>query len=119
MHDVMVCFALPERAWMKKVRANAMATVFETVLQSGFFKDHPNVSPESLSFGVFGQSVLPDTLVGQGDRIEIYRPLNFDPKESRRRRAAHRAAKQKRQSRIDPMGRDAAANSPGVALKPT
>ena len=27
-----------------------------------------------------------------GDRVEIYRPLNFDPMESRRRRAVHRNA---------------------------
>lgn len=94
--EVLVCFALPDRAWMKTVRIHGSATVHDIVVQSGVLNEHPAILPESLSYGVFGQIVSPDALVKHGDRIEIYRPLNFDPKESRRRRAAHRAAKLKR-----------------------
>jgi len=93
---VMVCYALPDRIWFNTIQARCSATVLEIVLQSGFFLDHTSVLPEKLSYGVFGKKVSPQDTVRAGDRIEIYRPLSFDPKESRRRRAAHRAAKNKR-----------------------
>lgn len=41
----------------------------------------------SLSVGIWSQPVQPDRLLGDGDRIEIYRPLQVDPKVARRRRA--------------------------------
>ena len=41
--------------------------------------------------GVFGRERAPDTLLRDGDRVEIYRPLVEDPKSIRRRRAAARA----------------------------
>lgn len=40
----------------------------------------------SLTVGIWSKPVPPDTLLGDGDRIEIYRPLQVDPKEARRRR---------------------------------
>jgi len=109
LQDVLICYALPGQAWMKTVRASAATTVRELVLQSGFFTAYPKLSSESLVFGVFGQKVSPDATVGHGDRIEIYRPLTFDPKESRRRRAAHRGAKLKRQMQ---QSRESANPSP-------
>lgn len=42
------------------------------------------------SVAVFGQYALPDTVLHEGDRIEILDTLRFDPKESRRRRAEHK-----------------------------
>ncbi len=45
--------------------------------------------------GVFGEACSRDRVLAAGDRIELYRPLRNDPKESRRRRArlAHPAAR--------------------------
>ena len=37
--------------------------------------------------GVFSTRVTLDTALKPGDRLEIYRPLNSDPKEKRRQRA--------------------------------
>src|SRR3546814_10501406 len=42
--------------------------------------------------GVYGQECTLDRVLTDGDRVEIYRPLVFDPMESRRRRALHRKA---------------------------
>jgi len=42
--------------------------------------------------GIFGKLKTADTEVREGDRIENDRPLQADPKETRRRRAAHRKA---------------------------
>jgi len=38
-------------------------------------------------YAVFGERVLPDALLHEGDRLELLRPLLADPKDTRRRRA--------------------------------
>ena len=43
---------------------------------------------ETPTVGIWGRACSPDTAVQTGDRVEIYRPLQVDPKEARRRRAA-------------------------------
>jgi len=45
---------------------------------------------EKNKLGIFNKLRGPDTLLRDHDRVEIYRPLLVDPKESRRRRAALR-----------------------------
>lgn len=41
--------------------------------------------------GVHGQRVALDARLGDGDRVEVYRPLRVDPKQARRQRALRRA----------------------------
>lgn len=42
---------------------------------------------EEAKVGVFGEQRERSAALRDGDRVEIYRPLLIDPKESRRRRA--------------------------------
>ena len=42
---------------------------------------------ETPPVGVFGERVAGDRLLEDGDRVEIYRTLDVDPKEARRLRA--------------------------------
>jgi len=37
--------------------------------------------------GIYGRSVSPMTILEEGDRVEIYRPLIVDAAQARRRRA--------------------------------
>jgi uncharacterized protein len=46
--------------------------------------------PSDAAFGVFGSLRSGRDALAAGDRVEIYRPLLADPKQSRRRRAARR-----------------------------
>ena len=46
--------------------------------------------PEAVAHAVFGVRVERDAVLREGDRIELLRPLEADPKEARRRRAADR-----------------------------
>lgn len=41
----------------------------------------------ALEVGIHGRCVALDARLADGDRVEIYRPLNIDPKEVRRKRA--------------------------------
>lgn len=54
--------------------------------------------------GVFGKAQAADAPLADGDRVEIYRGLSFDPKESRRRRAEHRRALAARGGKARPAG---------------
>lgn len=47
----------------------------------------PGRLPEApAAVGVWGRACAPDTVLQDGDRLELYRPLSVDPKEARRRR---------------------------------
>ncbi|WP_195846919.1 RnfH family protein, partial [Bordetella pertussis] len=49
-------------------------------------------------------ATVADAPLADGDRVEIYRGLSFDPKESRRRRAEHRRALAARGGKARPAG---------------
>ncbi len=101
---VSVCHALPDQVWTRVLRLPAGATAAEAIAASGFAADFPRNDPWQAGVGVFGRAVRPDTALNDGDRLEIYRGLTFDPKESRRRRAEHRRARTARNGRERPAG---------------
>ncbi|MDQ1118998.1 MULTISPECIES: RnfH family protein [Pseudoxanthomonas] len=43
---------------------------------------------QATGVAVFGVQATPQTLLHEGDRVELLRPLQVDPKDARRRRAA-------------------------------
>jgi putative ubiquitin-RnfH superfamily antitoxin RatB of RatAB toxin-antitoxin module len=63
----------------------AGSTVADAIKESGLLVSHPEI--QGLTFGIFAKIVTPDTIIKNGDRIEIYRPLISDPKEKRRIKA--------------------------------
>lgn len=84
--QVEVSYALAERQWLIRLQLPAGSTVNDAVLASGLLQLAALTPP--LDTGIYGKRVAADTCLCQGDRVEIYRNLNFDPMESRRRRAA-------------------------------
>ena len=63
------------------------STVHDCVERSGLYGLAPALRHARLRFAVFGCLVDPDESVTEGDRIEVLRPLEIDPKEARRSRA--------------------------------
>lgn len=59
--------------------------VRDALAHSKIFIDHPEA--QGFKTGIFSKLVTDSTLLKNGDRIEIYRPLKYDPKEKRRQRA--------------------------------
>jgi uncharacterized protein len=98
--------------WFESVYLNQSATIAEVIALSGFEQAFPTINWQAAGVGLFGRNCSPEEQVSAGARIEIYRPLTFDPMQSRRRRAAHRKAqalakkkprvKHKRHDRIKP-----------------
>lgn len=54
---------------------------------SGVLEQCPEIDLGRYKVGIFGKLVALDQALEDGDRVEIYRPLIADPKESRKRRA--------------------------------
>ncbi len=89
---VQLVFATPDDIWRCELRLPNTATVALALEQSGFWSAHPQLSPELAMVGIYGQRCEPGHQLKDGDRVEVYRALVFDPMESRRRRAIHRKA---------------------------
>lgn len=87
--DVVVCFAPPPPAAivMLPLRVKLGTTLDQAVAASGIALHLPGGLAEGCRTGIWGKLKPGDTLLRRADRIELYRPLQADPKESRRRRA--------------------------------
>lgn len=90
---VEVVYARPERQVRYTLQVNDGTTVQQTIEASGVLADFPEIDLKRNRVGIYGRLVTLDSTLRDGDRVEILRPLVIDPKEARRRRAAHRARK--------------------------
>jgi putative ubiquitin-RnfH superfamily antitoxin RatB of RatAB toxin-antitoxin module len=75
---VEVVDARPDQVEIVEIRLPDGATVRDALTAAGL---------KGNQAGIFGKRVAMDTRLADGDRVEIYRPLAMDPKETRRRRA--------------------------------
>jgi uncharacterized protein len=87
---VEVVYALPLEQHMIPLEMSAGATVRQAVVASGMLGRHPDIDLGVARVGIWGRLVTLDSVLREGDRVEIYRPLRVDPKEVRRRRAGRR-----------------------------
>lgn len=70
----------------------AGATLAEAVQASALALRH-GLDAANLRCGIWGRACEPGTVLRERDRVEIYRPLQVDPKEARRQRyRRHREA---------------------------
>jgi putative ubiquitin-RnfH superfamily antitoxin RatB of RatAB toxin-antitoxin module len=83
---VEVVSALPERQIVRRIELPAGSTVEDAASASG-------LAWEEARLGIYGKAVPPGTILKDGDRVEIYRPLLADPKDLRRLRAKKRATR--------------------------
>ena len=84
------------RAWPHRHEARVVdvgdgATVAEAVQAAGWALDD-----EFTGLAVFGVAAVADTRLHDGDRIELLRALQVDPKQARRLRAERRPLKHSR-----------------------
>ena len=85
---VSVAVATPQRQEVFALDVPAGTTVRQAIERARVFEEFPELSPAQCAFGIYGRLCAADTLVYDGDRVEVYRPLADDPKAIRKRRAA-------------------------------
>ena len=78
--SVTVVYALPEFA-----TDNDLVPIVDE-----FVARHPEANLGQCPVGIFGRRVDRQSLVTDGDRVELYRPLIVDPKDARRERVKRR-----------------------------
>ncbi len=64
------------------------SNIYQAIIRSGVLEKYPEIDTLKNRVGVFNELASLETILHDGDRVEIYRPLQADPKEARRRRAA-------------------------------
>lgn len=84
-----VCYALPDRQVLRRMQFDTPVTISEAIAASGLAPEFPEIDLTTNKVGIFGKRSALEAQLRDGDRVEIYRPLIVDPKESRRRRAEH------------------------------
>lgn len=84
---VEVVYARPDNVIRQSVSLAAGSTVEQAIALSGIERKlvPDSIDPERL--GIHGRKVVLDQRLTDGDRVEIYRALVFDPMQARRRRA--------------------------------
>ena len=84
---VEVVFALPDRQLLETITVDEGASVADALRLSGIEERFPDVSLDELQVGIWGKPVERTQALRDGDRVEIYRPLELDPREARRLKA--------------------------------
>lgn len=83
---VELAYALPQEQVLLRLQLLPGASLRDAIAQSGLLDRYPQLDPATLKAGIFGQLVTLDQPLESGDRVEIYRPLQVDPKVARRAR---------------------------------
>lgn len=95
---VEVAYARPDVQVIIPLDVAPGTTVRQAIELSGILEQFPEIDLENNKVGVFGKITRDDTALREKDRVEIYRPLIADPKESRRRRAAKKEQQQEKET---------------------
>jgi uncharacterized protein len=87
---VEVAYALPHQQAVLKLDVPQGTQLGQAVERSGILRRFPEIDLAQCRVGIYGKLSSLDAVLRPGDRIEIYRPLQADPKEVRRQRAARK-----------------------------
>ncbi|MCQ8104640.1 RnfH family protein [Methylomonas sp. SURF-2] len=84
--NVEVAYATPERQAVIAVSLPAGAAAEQAILASGILSQFAEIDLSAQKIGIFGSVCKPDRILTDGDRVEIYRPLQQNPMDARRGR---------------------------------
>jgi len=86
---ISVVYALPDRQIMRELELPIGANAGFALRESGLLQEFPGIDPDT-PLGIYGAVVTADAVLQPGDRLEIYRPVNVEPKAARRLRSKKR-----------------------------
>lgn len=94
--QVSVVYAQPDKQWVISLCLPAGARIIDAFEQSGLREQVADLALGLPEFGLFHRRQVPERVLRDGDRIEIYRPLYLDPMAARRLRAEKARGKKPR-----------------------
>jgi len=95
---VEVAYATLDHQVILPIQVQPGATLVEAIKMSGILEQFPEIDLDTNKFGIFSKISKADTVLREKDRVEIYRPLIADPKESRRKRAEKKKNQEEKES---------------------
>ena len=80
-----VAYATPSKQKIISLELADGTSALQAIMSSGICEHFPEINLDSMKVGIFGKKIAdPNSYKLQHkDRVEIYRPLIIDPKESR------------------------------------
>ena len=84
---VEVAYALPDEQLILSLEVPSDCVVEDAIKRSGILETYPQIDISTDKVGIFGKMSKLNASLRDKDRIEIYRKLIADPKESRRQKA--------------------------------
>ncbi|MDG6772719.1 RnfH family protein [Thiomicrorhabdus sp. ZW0627] len=88
-----VAYALPEEQYLFEQQVEEGCTVEQALKASKLLQEFPDLNIEKV--GIFGRQVPLETVLREGDRIEVYRPLKVDPRDRRRQQVENERRQKK------------------------
>jgi uncharacterized protein len=73
-----------KKVWLK-LDVPEGSTVRDAIVKSGLLGQFPEIDLDKQKIGLFGKLVGLDTVLEEGTRVEIYRPITADPETVERR----------------------------------
>ncbi len=83
MLTIEVAYANPKNQSLITLKLLPGATVLDAIQQSGILAKFPEIDLKKNQVGVFGERISLTQILKDRDRVEIYRPLQIDPKQAR------------------------------------
>jgi putative ubiquitin-RnfH superfamily antitoxin RatB of RatAB toxin-antitoxin module len=90
--QVYLVYATPQSEFIHPMRVPPGTTIGQAIEGSGVLASFPDINLVTQPVGIYGKKKTLETVLRERDRIEIYRALVADPKDSRRRRAVRKEA---------------------------
>jgi putative ubiquitin-RnfH superfamily antitoxin RatB of RatAB toxin-antitoxin module len=81
-----VCYAEADRQSWLRLEVPNNSTVEQAIQLSGLLSRYPEIDLSKQKVGIFGKLAKLDTIIQEGDRVEIYRQITVDPTQVKRRR---------------------------------
>ena len=88
---VELVYIKPDQQTVLKLELPSGSTIETAITKSKILQRHPEIDLAVNKVGIYNRIKSIDYVLKHRDRIEIYRPLQADPKEARRRRAKEKS----------------------------
>ena len=83
--NIGIVFAKASKQIWMKLDVPEGCTVQNAVKRSGILQQFPEIDLDKHKIGIFGRVTKLDTILEEGQRVEIYRPITADPETAERR----------------------------------
>lgn len=84
---VEIVYITQTKECIRTLKISAGTKVEHAIRESGLLESYAEINLKHGKFGIYGKVVPLDTVLRDGDRVEIYQSLLMDPMEARRLRA--------------------------------